>query len=537
MLKEIDNLLIKAVLEKEPKVVAFLLKKGANPNTQYIYSDGSLLSLAVGTQDLETIRSLLQMGVDTSKYSVGLQPIHSAVKITDIEIIKLLLQYGAKIDPLSYEGTPLLQAFNSNNNELMDLFLDYGADQNIKIDGSTIWERVKSSFSRKKKKIFTQERSYSSEQLREAISTGNLYKANKIVKLNNLNLTDFINKDPTLLIEQVTIGNLHVVKYLVENGADVNLEKENITPLYIASIYGFTPLIEYLLSKNANPEVVKDGNTPLLASIQIPNLNNIELLLKYKANFLQDGWINSALYRAHIQNDEDVRKNLYNHYLDYLIKNPPVQNISSNKSFEVVIVRYDENLEWAKYEFDNNTKVTIYNKGADDLELPNYFNIIKTENIGYLGGTFLKHMAERYDTLADRTLLLQGYPYDIPKYLPLIRYKDVTELSCKNIYAFCTNTTLEYEHNFISRMSWKNTKYHKFNLENKTIIDFNDKYIGFKSLNYMMTVAYGAEFAVDKEKILCHSQEFYQRIFLEFQDQFAVEDFFMERTWDLLLDC
>ena len=114
-----NKLLIKAVLDKEAKAVSFLLKKGANPNVQYIYSDGSLLGLAVSSNDIEIAKSLLQMGVDSSKYSVGLQAIHTATKLVNVEMIKLLLQYGVAIDPTSYEGTPLLQALNLNNLDLI----------------------------------------------------------------------------------------------------------------------------------------------------------------------------------------------------------------------------------------------------------------------------------------------------------------------------------------------------------------------------------------------------------------------------------
>ena len=72
---------------------------------------------------------------------------------------------------------------------------------------------------------------------------------------------------------------------------------------------------------------------------------------------------------------------------------------SLNKNnFEIVISRYDENIDWS-----NNYKNfrTIYNKGKNDIESP----YIKLDNKGHLADTILKHIINNYNNLSDVTFL------------------------------------------------------------------------------------------------------------------------------------
>ena len=76
----------------------------------------------------------------------------------------------------------------------------------------------------------------------------------------------------------------------------------------------------------------------------------------------------------------------------------------TKKQLEIVVSRYDEDLEWAE---DYLNYCTIYNKGEqlaiDAISLP---------NIGREGHTFVKHIVDNYDNLADHTIFLQGEPID-----------------------------------------------------------------------------------------------------------------------------
>lgn len=76
---------------------------------------------------------------------------------------------------------------------------------------------------------------------------------------------------------------------------------------------------------------------------------------------------------------------------------------------EVVIARYSERLGWIA-DLPEDAKITVYNKGADDLEtarLPKLTEI-RLPNVGREAQTYLYHICGRWSRLADVTAFLHG---------------------------------------------------------------------------------------------------------------------------------
>lgn len=71
----------------------------------------------------------------------------------------------------------------------------------------------------------------------------------------------------------------------------------------------------------------------------------------------------------------------------------------------VVISRYDEDIDWVK---NLTYPYTIYNKGEDDISLPN----IKLQNLGRESGTYIHHIIQNYEHLPDSLILLQANPFE-----------------------------------------------------------------------------------------------------------------------------
>lgn len=288
--------------------------------------------------------------------------------------------------------------------------------------------------------------------------------------------------------------------------------ESNFSPLYLAVYDEKIDVVKRLLSEGASPS----SANPF---IQTP--------IRAAAFFL---------------NRSETSKQIYNLVMEQYWQSPEFlawQNLPSTKNFEVVVVRYKEDLSWIAREFNSNIKVTIYNKGDDDLDyLPANCNIIKTNNTGYLGGTYLQHIASNYDQLADRVLFLQGNPFDVYIYTPLLKYRDEAPSSCKNIVSVCTVSTIEKENNHLAKLDWNSSIYSNFTLlPDQNMIDFIKKHVGDYPIDAPLYFNYGAEFAVDKEKILCNNIEVYQALLLEFNDTFPMPDHFMERSWDILFNC
>jgi hypothetical protein len=85
---------------------------------------------------------------------------------------------------------------------------------------------------------------------------------------------------------------------------------------------------------------------------------------------------------------------------------------------EIVVARYNENLDWLKkIKKSKDLKITVYNKGQDDIDLP----FIKLPNIGRESHTYLYHIINNYDNLADQTIFCQGDSiFHSPGFLDLI---------------------------------------------------------------------------------------------------------------------
>ena len=85
-------------------------------------------------------------------------------------------------------------------------------------------------------------------------------------------------------------------------------------------------------------------------------------------------------------------------------------------SVECVIARYNEDLSWLKEL--KNKKITIYNKGKDDIS----YDSIKLPNIGRESHTYLTHIIQNYNNLADITIFTQGNPFThSPDFIELVK--------------------------------------------------------------------------------------------------------------------
>jgi len=81
-----------------------------------------------------------------------------------------------------------------------------------------------------------------------------------------------------------------------------------------------------------------------------------------------------------------------------------------NNNIVIIISRYNENLEWLKEEPFNKYPVIIYNKGPnDDFYKPdNLIKIVKLDNVGREGHTYLHHIINNYDNLYNINILFPG---------------------------------------------------------------------------------------------------------------------------------
>jgi ankyrin repeat protein len=328
---------------------------------------------------------------------------------------------------------------------------------------------------------------------------------------------------------------------------------EGATPLYIAVLNGNINITKSLLEAGANTEIaVSSGHNALYAAVQRADIEIVKLLLEYGAKVISNDLYYTSLMQANFLSPLGYKyKEIAKLIMDTYAKKRAdiLSNIdkkilnNTNLSLEVVVVRYDEDLSWIEQEFLNSSaKIVIYNKGEDNLDyLPKNYTIINTPNVGWFGGTILLHIVNNYDNLADRTLFLQGFPYDQELLLPLIIHNDETLQSqqCINIIGKCQNTTLlkeSEEFHGYSDAAWKANKYKLFERDNSSMIMFSYNYIdaAYQAADELR-MDLGAQFAVDREKVRFRSKNHYQRMLDVFNKTRPIADFYLEKTWDVLL--
>lgn len=80
-------------------------------------------------------------------------------------------------------------------------------------------------------------------------------------------------------------GNVEVAKFLMDHVKDVNYKSREGTALAGLAFRYNKELVEYILKKNANPNIADaTGITPLFWAVKSGNKELTELLLKYKAD-------------------------------------------------------------------------------------------------------------------------------------------------------------------------------------------------------------------------------------------------------------
>jgi hypothetical protein len=130
----------------------------------------------------------------------------------------------------------------------------------------------------------------------------------------------------------------------------------------------------------------------------------------------------SVVQREGYQNVKQVPKGLQDSTpapprKDPVVEVPDATNEeeADNRTIEIVVANYEERVDWLE-EIPEQfyTKLTIYNKGsAKNYKFPKMTSV-NLPNIGHCDHTYLYHVVNNYDTLADVTIFLPGSVWTQP---------------------------------------------------------------------------------------------------------------------------
>lgn len=208
------------------------------------------------------------------------------------------------------------------------------------------------------------------------------------------------------------------------------------------------------------------------------------------------------------------------------------------KNIELIISRYKENLSWVRL-VPEDIAISIYDKSNSTDKLStllntksiNHIKYKKLQNTGREGHTYLYHIYNNYQYLAEYNIFCQADPFDhSSKFLENIEniFNDDNSNIFKYGFTSLCNTVSEGPYA-------NNDARHKLGLP---IFYFLDLLFDIKmNPGDMYRTSYGAQFIVSKENIMNRPIEFYQLLLkiMSF-DENPIEGFVLERLWPYILD-
>ena len=221
-----DGPLHNAAGEGTLRTVKLLLNQGADVNVQAHYGGTPLLMATMG-EHIEVIQYLLEQGADPNiSDKLHGTPLANASGRGSSEAVLLLLKHGADADQSSGDcGTPLAEAATGGHSIIIDILLAHGANAKI---GSVI---------------------------QAAMSGKRLDIAQKLID-NGASIHEYGGDYAVYALQSAALQrNLKNVKFLVENGADVNARGGLIgTALIAAASPDSTslPIVQYLVAHGAD---------------------------------------------------------------------------------------------------------------------------------------------------------------------------------------------------------------------------------------------------------------------------------------------
>jgi len=133
----------------------------------------------------------------------------------------------------------------------------------------------------------------------------------------NIDAKYTITDQATLLFFASGAGNLEIVKYLVDLGANMDIcDKYGFSPLHITihnHAINWLPIANYLLDKGANPNGRQrfNGKSPLHAAIGTGNIDLVRKLVEHGADINHiDIWGNTPLFEAGWKGDMAIAEYL-----------------------------------------------------------------------------------------------------------------------------------------------------------------------------------------------------------------------------------
>ncbi len=272
----------------------------------------SLLINAINQGNVARVARLLKAGVNPN-HSLDVTPVFSAYRARHHDIVRLLLQAGARPDDTNQQdGTNILSVACENDDvSILPLLFEHGSDPNHPVMGSRP------------------------------------------------------------LVIAADKGNFNTVLFLLDHGANINItDNTNLTALHAACYHGHVDVVDLLLSRHANPNVISENGTALTTACQKEHIDVIDRLLAIDVDLnLPDRDGLTALMFACKKSNFDIIDRLLVHGANVNLADPrgwTALMYASQEGSSDITRRYSALMQWDLH--DPNAPDVPIKKNIDVIE-------------------------------------------------------------------------------------------------------------------------------------------------------------------------
>jgi ankyrin repeat protein len=275
-----------------------LLKAGANVNAKNDY-EVTPLSLAVENGSLSMVQRLLRSGANVNAaMTTGETPLMTAVRVGSMPVVKALLAGGANVNAQGggRDQTALMWAVEQHAHDLVQVLLARKADVNLRSAARPEYVTFSLGNPQGGSLLGLADQTLESDGSRPGLR--------------------WIKKGgATALMLAARDGDLESVKMVTTAGARINdTNPIGSTPLMLAIRNDRTPVAMYLLDKGADPNIDAAGHTALHLAVARKNIEVVRALIAHGAK------PNVRLTKG--EPDPDGNRN-YNQLPEYLLGSTP----------------------------------------------------------------------------------------------------------------------------------------------------------------------------------------------------------------------
>lgn len=216
-----------------------------------------------------------------------------------------------------------------------------------------------------------------------------------------------------------------------------------------------------------------------------------------------------------------------------------VEGFQAAPTMDLVVARYEEDISWIKnIPEDLYTRIIIYNKGSDaKFDFPKS-QVISLPNLGRESHTYLYHVIQNYDTLADITFFVPGSAWTRDD--KQARVKRIVDYLQKDrtsiIIGYKDNQMIQDAYNFsIDTWTVTNEENRRKNPDSsltpsvdRPLRNWFEKRFAGDSVN---CVSFTGILAVSRDDIRKRPKEFYEGLYLEHSHTNPEVVHYSERVW------